>query len=91
MIYLYLRHTVEDYARWKECFDNHLAARQAGGVTHETMVMRNIDAPNEIIVVLGWRDVKQARTFTQSVSWQAALQQMGVVGLPEVCFLETVV
>ena len=88
MIYLYIRQTVADYAQWKEGFDNHAAARQAGGATDEALVLRNVDDPREIIVVLGWCDLKQASLFMQSVSWQMALQQMGVVGVPEVRFLE---
>lgn len=90
MIYLLLRHPIEDFARWKEGFDIHLAARQAGGATKETFVLRNVDDLSEIMVVLGWRDLGQARLFTRSVSWQRAMQQMGVVGLPEVRFLEGV-
>jgi hypothetical protein len=90
MIYLYIRQTVGDYARWKEAFDTHLAARQAGGATREALLLRNVDDPQEIIVLLGWRDLAQARIFSQSVSWQMALQEMGVVGLPEVCLLERV-
>jgi len=46
--------------------------------------------PYEIIVLLGWRDLKQARLFSQSISWQVALKTMGVVGLLEVCFWEDV-
>ena len=90
MIYLYLKQTIADYARWKEGFDTHLSARQAGGATAEAWVLHNVDNPHEIIVVLGWRDLHQARTFSQSVSLQVAMKQMGVVGLPEVCFLEDV-
>ena len=90
MIYLYVRQTVEDYARWKEGFDIHAAARQAGGATDEVYVMRNVDDPNDITVILGWSDLKQARAFSRSVSLQVATQQMGVVGVPEVRFLETV-
>jgi hypothetical protein len=90
MIYLYVRQTVSDYAQWKEGFDNHLAARQAGGATREAMVLRDVEHPNEIVVVLGWRDLAQARLFAKSVSWQVALEQMGVIDVPEVCFLEGV-
>lgn len=91
MIYLYVRHAVVDYARWKEGFDKHLAARQAGGATREASVLRNVDDPNEIILVLGWCNLAEARSFSQSVSLQAALKKMGVVGVPEVRFLEMVV
>jgi hypothetical protein len=87
MIYLYLRQTATDYARWKEGFDTHLSARQAGGATGDSMVLRNVDDPYELIVILGWHDLHQARTFSQSVSLQLALQKMGVVDVPEVRFL----
>ena len=88
MVYLYIRQRVENYARWKEGFDIHLSARQVGGATDEALVLRDVDDPHEIIVVLGWCDLMQARTFMQSVSWQMAMQQMGVVSSSEVRFLE---
>ena len=88
MIYLCLRQTIEDYARWKEGFDNHIVSRQASGATDETYILRNVDDPNEITVVLGWRDLAQARAFSQSVSLQVALQKAGVTASTEICFLE---
>jgi hypothetical protein len=90
MIYILLRHSVEDYGRWKEGFDLHLAARQAGGATHEAYVMRNVEHPQEIIVILGWHDLASVRAFADSVSLQMAMNEMGVAGLPEVCVLERV-
>jgi hypothetical protein len=90
MVYIHIRQRVADYARWKEGFDNHLAARQAGGATDEALILRNVDDPNDVIVLLSWRNLAQARTFMQSVSLQAALQQMGVVGMPEGRFWEAV-
>ena len=91
MIYLYIRQIVADYARWKEDFDIHFSTRQAGGATREALVLRDVEHPNEMIVVLGWRDLAQARLYAESVSWQVALERMGVVGVPEVRFLETVI
>lgn len=91
MIYLYVRQTVTDYARWKEGFDVHFSTRQAGGATREAWVLRNLQDPFEIIMVLGWNDLAQAKLFTESVSWQVALKKMGVVGVPDVMFLETAV
>ncbi len=88
MIYLHVRHTVEDYAMWKEGFDKHIAARQAGGATDEAYVMRNVDDPNEITTVLGWSDLEKARAFTQSASLKESMQKAGVTGSPEVRFLE---
>jgi quinol monooxygenase YgiN len=88
MVYLYVRHRVEDYARWREGYDNHAAARQAGGATDEAYVMRNVDDPNEITIILGWSDLQKARAFTQSASLKEAMQNAGVTGQPESRFLE---
>ena len=73
MIYLYVRQTVRDYARWKEEFDIHLSTREAGGATREALVLRDVERPNEMLVVLGWRNLAQAQLYAESVSWQAAL------------------
>ena len=90
MTYLYVRQIVRDYAQWKEGFDMHFSAREAGGATRAGLVLRDVEQPNEVIVILGWHDLAQARLYAKSVSWQAALEQMGVVGVPEVRFLEAV-
>jgi len=79
-----------DYARWKEVFDTHLAARQAGGATNEIHVMRNVDDLNEITILLGWTSMKTARLFAQSVSLNEAMRQAGVIGVSEVRFLEVI-
>lgn len=88
MVYIHVRHRVEDYARWREAFDNHAAARQAGGATDEAYVMRTINDPNEVTVVLGWSDQEKAQTFAQSASLKEAMEKAGVAGPPEVRFLE---
>jgi heme-degrading monooxygenase HmoA len=88
MVYIHVQHTVEDYAKWKEGFDTHAAARQAAGATDEAYVMRNVDNPNEITVILGWSDLEKAKAFTQSASLKEAMQKAGVTGPPEVRFLE---
>lgn len=88
MVYIHVRHTVEDYAKWREGYDNHAAARQAAGATDEAYIMRNVDDMNEITIILGWSDLEKARAFTQSASLKEAMQNAGVTGPPEVRFLE---
>jgi quinol monooxygenase YgiN len=88
MVYIHIRHRVEDYARWREGYDNHAPARQAGGAMGEAQVMRNIEDPNEIIVLLGWSNLQNARAFIQSVSLKEAMQKAGVQGSPEIRLLE---
>ena len=90
MVYIYVRHRVENYARWREGFDTHAAARQAGGATDEAYVMRNVDDPHDITIILGWSDLEKARAFTQSASLKEAMQKAGVTGPPEIRFLEAI-
>ena len=89
MVYIYVRQSVEDYARWREGFDNHASARQVSGATDEVYVMRNVDNPQEVTVILGWNDLQNARAFTQSASLKEAMTNAGVIGPPEIRFLES--
>jgi quinol monooxygenase YgiN len=88
VVYIYVRQSVEDYARWREGYDNHAPARQAGGATDEAYVMRNVDDPNDVTVILGWSDLEKARAFTQSASLKEAMQNAGVISPPQIRFLE---
>ena len=90
MIYFYIQQRVKAYARWKEAFDNHLAARQAGGATDEVIILRNVANPQEIVLFLGWCDLAQAQLFAQSVCWQMMLQEMRVGSVREVGLWERV-
>lgn len=87
MIYLYVRQTIKNFGQWKEAFDVHFAARQAGGATPQVLLLRDLDDAQQVVLLLGWRNLSQARSYVHSVSWQMALQEMGVVGRPEVLFL----
>ena len=89
MVYVHVRHHVEDYPRWREGFDKHASVRQASGATEETYVMRSVEDPNALTVIMGWTDLERAKAFTQSADLKAAMEKAGVTGPPEVSFLET--
>lgn len=88
MVYIQVRHRIGDYAKWREGYDQHAPARQAGGATGDEYILRNVDDSNEITILLGWTDLKKARSFTQSSSLKEAMQDAGVQGKPEIWFLE---
>lgn len=90
MAYIQVRQTVEDYETWRAGFDLGASMRKANGATDETYIMRNADDPNEIVVTLGWSDLEQARQFSASPELKEAMQKAGVIGPPEVLFLNPV-
>ena len=89
MTYLLVRHKVEDYAKWKPVFDEHGAARKAGG-SKGARVFRSVDNPSEQVIITEWPTLEQARAFAQSPDLREAMQRAGVLGKPEVLFLDEV-
>jgi quinol monooxygenase YgiN len=89
MIYIYVHHTVEDYATWRKGFDEHASARKTAGATDEVYIMQTISNPNEITAILGWSDAEKAKAFTQSPELKAAMEKAGVTGPPEIRFLSS--
>ena len=90
MVYIQVRHRVEDYAKWREGYDQHAPARQAGGATGDEYILRNVDDPNEFTILLGWSNLEKARSFTLSSSLKEAMRDAGVQGKPEIRLLEPV-
>ena len=87
MPYLLVRHKVADFSKWKPVYDSHLPARQKAGLK-EVHLLRNIDDPNEVVLLFEAEDVQKARDFAASSDLQEAMQQAGVVDRPNAYFLE---
>ena len=88
MKYILVQQEVEDYDKWKLLFDEH-EDRQAAG-SKGGVVFRNADNPNQVTVLLEWDNLENARAFTGSEDLREAMQRAGVVGPPNVYFLEEV-
>ncbi len=87
MVHMIVRHKVADYSRWKEAFDAHLNTRKAAGET-ESRVLLSVDDPREVTLFFDWDSLDRARRFVGSDDLKQAMKQAGVVGDPEVRFLE---
>ena len=87
MTYLLVRHKIKDFATWKPVFDEHAAARKANG-SQGGHVFRNASNPNEIIVLLKWDNLANARKFTSSEELQKAMMKAGVADKPDIYFLD---
>ena len=87
MPYLLVRHKVADFSQWKPVYDNHLPARQKAGLK-EVHLLRNIDDPNEVVLLFEAEDVQRARDFAASSDLRETVQRSGVVDRPDAYFLE---
>ena len=87
MPYLLVRQKVTDYEQWKSAFDAHSLTRQTHG-SRGGQLFRNASDPNELVVLLEWDVLEQARQFAQSEELREVMQRAGVVDHPTISFLK---
>ena len=64
--YLLVRHKVEDYERWKSVFDHDHGATRARSGSKGGWILRNAEDPNELVILLEWDSVENARRFANA-------------------------
>ena len=89
MSYVIVRLTVEDFAKWKAVFDELGALRKNSG-PKGGQLFRKADSPNEVVIIFEWSDLDMGRDYFQSDALRQAMQRGGVMGRPEVTFLDSV-
>ena len=86
---MYVIHEVNDYDAWKPGFDEHVSARTESGV-HTIGVARDQDNPNEIHLSFFIDDIEQAKAFAGSDELKAKMEEVGVVGPPNIRYFKFV-
>src|SRR5271167_1401217 len=89
MVHVLLRHKVADFSRWKESFDSHLNTRMRAGELGFRL-FQSVDDPRDVTLLLDWDGVDSARKFMTSEDLRNRMQQAGVVGAPDVQYIEDV-
>jgi hypothetical protein len=87
MSYLLVRHKVRNVDQWKAVFDEQEDVRARAGI-RTRFLFRNVDEPDEIVVVFEAGELATVRTFAASAELRALMQRGGVVDEPDVYFLE---
>jgi len=87
MAYILIRHKVADFAKWKPVYDGHASAR-ASAALKEEYLLRNIDNPNEVILLFSAQDLDKAKAFAASPDLRERMQQAGVTDKPDIYFLK---
>ncbi len=87
MAKLIVRHNVADYDSWRSGYDANNAVRDNGGVTAD-YVYRSADDGNDLTVIHDFDSVEAAKAFAGSAELKEAMMALGVVGAPQIWFVE---
>ena len=88
MPYVLVVHKVQDYDRWRPYFDSDKPRQQEAGLTVRH-VLRGADDPQEVVVLFEAEDLGRARELAGSEGLRKIMQEAGVLGPPDMHFLET--
>jgi len=89
MVHVIVRHKVADFGKWKEVFDGHLNRRMAAGETGYR-IFQSVDDPRDITLLFDWDSVEYARRFMTSEDLRKAMVDAGVMGDPDVKYVQDV-
>ncbi len=89
MANILVRLTVEDYAKWRAVFDEVSELRRKAG-SQGGMLFRKSESPDEVTILFDWPDLEKGRGYFQSDVLRQAMQRAGVIGRPDVTYLDTV-
>jgi quinol monooxygenase YgiN len=87
MVHIFLRHKVGKFDQWKRVFDDHLGMRKAGGELN-CRLFYNTDDTSDVVLFQEWTSRVAAETFFNSPQLKKGLEEAGVVGEPELIFVE---
>jgi quinol monooxygenase YgiN len=86
MAHIYIRHRVNDYARWKSAFDAAAEMRRSAG-ERSYRIFRMADDPDNVMLLFEWDALEKAREYLADPDLREAMSEAGVVDIPEVRFL----
>lgn len=86
--YIFIRSDVREYSEWKRAYDAHLPKRNEAGLI-EKHVLRDAQKPNSVFILFEAKDLERAKAFAESADLREAMQKSGVLGQPDIHFLES--
>ncbi|HEX2678879.1 MAG TPA: hypothetical protein VHM19_19645 [Polyangiales bacterium] len=86
---LIVKHRVANYDTWKAGFDSVFEKRKAHG-WRSAIVLRDATDPNLVTIVNRVKDLEGAKRYGSSPELRALMEKIGVLGAPEISFMEEV-
>jgi hypothetical protein len=90
MVYISVKQSVKDYKNWRPFFDNDATRRKAGGATGSNQIYRDVEKPNDVMVVLEWDNKENAQKFAADPALREVMEKAGVIGMPSVTIQDKV-
>jgi hypothetical protein len=87
MAQLLIKHKVKDYPSWKKVFDGFIETRRASG-EKSYKIMHPENDGNDLLAIFEWDNLENAKKFVGSSELKQSMSNAGVIGQPEVYFLE---
>ena len=87
MVFILVKHKVEDYSKWRKLYDGHKSSRIRSGMLSEKM-FRGVNDPTEIYMLFKWDNIINAKIFYQSEDLKKTMENAGVMTMPETSFIE---
>lgn len=86
MVYMLIQLKAKDFAEWKKVFDSVAGFRRSSGELSE-QVFRDASDPNSVTTLTKWNSLESAQKFSRSPELKAAMEKIGLAGLPSAYFL----
>ena len=87
MASMLVHHQVKDYSEWKKVYDSVADLRASNGELTDK-IYRDAEDPNKLTVIFTWDSLENAKKYSQSPELKAAMEKAGVVGPPDIRFLQ---
>jgi hypothetical protein len=84
-----IKHKVKNFAAWKAAYDGHDSARLANGL-HSYVIGRGMDDSMIVMIAMKADDLEKAKAFAKDPALKERMQKGGVVGAPEITFVNVV-
>lgn len=82
-----VRHKVENYDTWRVVFDDHENFRKENG-EQSARVFQSSDDPNDVLMLFAWDSKDNVHRFMESDNLKETMHKAGVIGKPEIHFLD---
>jgi quinol monooxygenase YgiN len=89
MASMLVQHEVKDFATWKKEFDAVYEMRTSNGELSD-QIYRDESTPNKLTLIFKWDSLANAKKYAHSPELKAAMEKAGVVGRPNIYFLNEV-